>query len=240
MGACRQPYRPRRPVGLGASGGSCAIVRACGQPHNSRMTSITPLRLAGSVARPLFLLVAIMTGLTAVMAVVTSLANRAAHGIPTAVLVFGVTTVSMVALVVMVMLAARASVRIVQDESERSQILVVSTGFGTRRISLATASIDKVSPAHRPDLKPARRVFGLGLPGAMLGVFALRNGESALCLIRGNGPVCVVREPGNAQPVLVSLAHPEVLLAYRRQDRAAATNVRPMSPAGIAPSRFEP
>lgn len=179
------------------------------------MSSTIPLRLAGSIVGPMFFLAAIMAGLTAIMAAVASMASPTPNGLPTGALVFGVVTVNAVVLAVMIVLGARASACLVQEKPGGQVFLAVATGFGARRLLLADASIQTVALARKPELKPVRRVFGLGLPNTLLGVFVLKNGERALCLIRGTGPVCVVREPGNQEPILISLAHPSGLVAHQ-------------------------
>ncbi|HEX5122687.1 MAG TPA: PH domain-containing protein [Rhodanobacteraceae bacterium] len=85
--------------------------------------------------------------------------------------------------------------------------LTVGAGIATKRFALATLcanGVRTVDLAAHPELKPRLRTWGIGLPGLASGWFRLRNGGKALCVLKGNERVTVLRSDDGTW-VLLSL-----------------------------------
>lgn len=102
----------------------------------------------------------------------------------------------------------RAGVRVDQG------MLIVQTGLFASRMAfseLRQHGLRVVNFDEQTQLKPVLKIAGTGLPGFTSGLFRLRNGERATCLLLNRDRVCYLRNDVKNRSLLLSLAEPEKL-----------------------------
>jgi hypothetical protein len=171
------------------------------------------LPLAGSLRAPMRWLIVMTSVPFIVVVVVLTLiflrADPTRAPVPIAAL-FLIPALVLFAQLALVRGMARASVAIAHGD------LVVNTGLGMKRVPLSRLrrrGVRVVDLAAHPELRPALRLWGTGLPGYGAGWFRLRNGEKAVCLLLERNKVCYLRSDEDRLSLLLSLEDPDALRA---------------------------
>ena len=117
------------------------------------------------------------------------------------------------ALLALSLLGSRTSRFIVSPEGLRLRGDLYGRLIPAAQLNVASAA--RIDFARSPDLRPARRTLGTGLPGYAAGWFRLANGEKALLYLTDR--TRAVYLPTNAgYSILISPTDPEGFLATLR------------------------